>query len=341
MKPTVGSILHGAYGDYYEQMIALRWFKKMNPDQRLVIFFATESRRKELAVFDTSFADEVYPAQAITEIPVDRFLQFQIRDSELRADILDRLPAEIRSKFDFETINKPWTWIRKVWRRDPSLCDVGLSAAGKEALPSCMEQNDVSEELLRNKFTVGFLWRYRITNQYIAPAGQPPEEVVRSTKGALLQHFVDHFGATVLIAGMNLKVDDSNRERTDCKFSQLKLPVNGDCRYLKGLSWGLELEIMRRCRLCFVMASGFSEALWFKRGGRDTFLVDPPRSYLLKLMYNRMPMFGVRRPQNWLHYFVRSHSPETILRYARRRSKIQGQTNPTQSISSPQTSAAG
>ena len=78
--PTVGSILHGAYGDYYEQLLCLKQYKRSHPDTRLVLFFASEHRRKELAVLDLSFADEVHGAEALTATPVDRFFQFQIHD---------------------------------------------------------------------------------------------------------------------------------------------------------------------------------------------------------------------------------------------------------------------
>src|SRR5580692_1212169 len=85
---TVGSILHGAYGDYYEQMVCLRHLKRLFPHVKLILFFATESRQTELQVFDLSFADEVHPAADICNVPVDQFLQFQIRDRELNDIIL-------------------------------------------------------------------------------------------------------------------------------------------------------------------------------------------------------------------------------------------------------------
>jgi hypothetical protein len=322
MPLTVGSILHGAYGDYYEQMVSLRLYKRRYPDRRIILFFASESRRKEMAVFDTSFADEIHPAAALTEVHVDTFLQFQVQDQELRVEVLDKLPPDVLAKIDLNTVHKPWTWIRRAWLEDPTLCDIPMSAAAAAALPACMLASGINNSLFQNRVTVGFLWRYRAGNGAISPGGQPPEETVRATKGALLQHFLDRYDATVLVAGMNLTVDDSNRERTDCKFSDRTLPVCGDCRYLKGLGWGLELEIMRRCSLCFVMASGFSEALWLKRRGRTTVLVDPPRQYLLKLVYNRMPFFSVLTPRNWTYYWLKPHTPETVLRVVNREADV-------------------
>jgi len=57
----VGSVLHGAYGDYYEQMVSLRYFKMKHPKAEIVLFYANDLRRREMEVFDHSFANEVHP----------------------------------------------------------------------------------------------------------------------------------------------------------------------------------------------------------------------------------------------------------------------------------------
>src|ERR1700733_14024984 len=111
----VGSILHGAYGDYYEQMVCLRHLKRLFPNVKLVLFFATESRRRELQVFDLSFADEVHPVTEICNVPVERFLQFQIRDRELNEDVLSKLPPEMLAKFDLKRNLKPWSFVRAIY----------------------------------------------------------------------------------------------------------------------------------------------------------------------------------------------------------------------------------
>src|SRR3981189_3532647 len=95
----VGSILHGAYGDYYEQIVCLRYLKRIRPDVHLVLFFASESRLTELAVFDLSFADEVHPVSVICDVPVETFLQFQVQDPELRQAVLSKLPTSVLQKF--------------------------------------------------------------------------------------------------------------------------------------------------------------------------------------------------------------------------------------------------
>jgi hypothetical protein len=82
--------------------------------------------------------------------------------------------------------------------------------------------------------------------------------------------------------------------RIDAKFPEygLDLPQQFST-HLKGLSWALELEILSRCTLCVANPSGFSEALWIKRGG-GVLLVDPPPHYLAKALWRRVPLFNLQ-----------------------------------------------
>jgi hypothetical protein len=310
--PTVGSILHGAYGDYYEQLLCLKQYKRTHPDTRLVLFFASEHRRKELAVLDLSFADEVHGAEALASVPVDRFFQFQIRDPELQSDVLAKLPDSIRAKFDDSTNHKPWSYLRGLDFSDPDV-DVGLNAAGNEVLPKVMAENGLDEALFRGRFTVGFLWRYRNTLSAISPLWQTSESVARQTKADLLGALIRRYDAHVIVAGMNVRRNQENWYRIEAKFSDkdLGLPASR-CTYLKGLSWALEVEIMRRCSLCLVMPSGFSEALWIKRAG-PTVLVDAPPHYLVKLLWNRMPLFDINSARDWWFQFRQPHTAERVL----------------------------
>ena len=311
--PRVGSILHGAYGDYYEQMVCLKRYARLHPDVRLVLFFAEASRLREMQVFDLSFACEVHGADALAVTPVDSFVQYQVKDEELRTDVLDRLPAAVRARID-ETCNlKPWHGLRRIDLRDPAN-DVGLSAEGVERLPACMRANGIDEGLFESRFTVGFLWRYRQPGGYVRTWGQTPEAVLRETKTELFNHLIRRHQAHVLIAGMNVQVTDENRERISGKYTDQKLDLApAHCTYLKGLSWGLELEIMRRCSLCLVMPSGFSEALWIKRNG-PTLLVDAPPDYLLRLLYNRMPFYDLAAPSNLGFQLRQPHTCARVLR---------------------------
>lgn len=319
MRPwrIVGSVLHGAYGDYYEQMVCLRHVKRLLPGVKLVLFFATESRRKELEVFDLSFADEVHPVADICKVPVERFLQFQIRDRELNDDVLSKLPANILAKFDLTRNLKPWSFVRTIYRQSPADCDIPLSPYGLQRLPRCFQDNGLDESHFPEGFTVGFLWRYRRPGGHFSTKFQTPQEVIHRTKSELFSALVQQHGAKIVVAGMNLPLTEENRERTDCKFTDRRLAVPDEaCVYLKGLSWGLELEIMRRCTLCIVMPSGFSEALFLKRKGA-TVLVDPPPSYLIKSLVNRTPFIKMGNLRNLMFCLRQPHTSERVMKYLR------------------------
>jgi hypothetical protein len=312
---VIGSVLHGAYGDYYEQMVCLRHLKRLVPNVKLIIFFATESRRRELQIFDLSFADEVHPVADICSVPVEKFLQFQIRDRELNDDILSKLPPKILAKFDPTQNLKPWTFVRTIYRQAPADCDISLSPHGKEKLPQCFRDNGLDESNFPSEFTVGFLWRYRKPGGHFSTKFQTPQEVIHRTKSELFSTLVQQYQAKIIVAGMNLQLTEENRERTDCKYSDRRLTVpDNACIYLKGLSWGLELEIMRRCSLCIVMPSGFSEALFMKRKS-PTILVDPAPSYLVKSVLNRTPFVNIKNLRNLSFCLRQPHTSERVMNY--------------------------
>jgi hypothetical protein len=314
---VVGSIVHAAYGDYYEQMICLRKLKRLHPELHLVLFFASESRLKELAVFDLSFADEVHHVNRICDVPVEKFLQFQVHDGELNEEVFAALPKDVLAKFDFTHNLKPWEFVRSMYRESIMDCDLPLSPLGFERLPQCFKENGLDESTFPDNFTVGFLWRYRNTRGWggISSFMQTPEDQVHDEKSALFSTLAEKYGARIIIAGMDLRLTEENRVRTDCKFSERRLAVRNDaCVYLKGLNWGLELEIMRRCTLCIVMASGFSEALLMKRDG-PTVLVDPPVHYLAKLLWNGMPLFNAWNIHNLAFYLQQPHTAKRVLKH--------------------------
>jgi hypothetical protein len=318
---TIGSILHGAYGDYYEQALCLKHYKRTHPGIRLVLFFASPHRHRELSVFDFSFADEVHPVDQIGRVSVDSFFQFQIQDEELQSEVLAGLSPALLAKFDRKTNLKPWTILRSLDFHDPEL-DIGLSEEGRARLGWCMEENRITDSLFQGGFTVGFLWRFRGEGSAISPRLQTSEEVILQTKRELFSELIACHGAHVLVCGMNVRTTDDNRHRIDAKYSPKHLGLDPErCTYLKGLSWGLELEIMRRCSLCLVMPSGFSEALWMKRRGA-TVLVDPAYHYLAKLYWNRMPIFDAMSVRNLWFQIRQPHTAARVLQHLRSRSLL-------------------
>src|SRR5436190_10986128 len=178
----VCSIIHRAYGDCYEQMICLRYYKRTHPEVRLALFFASEARRKELQVFDLSFADEVHPAAAIPQVPLDRFFQFQIRDDELQQGILSKLPGNILAKMDLRRHLKTWSMVRTIFKQDSATCDLDLGPWGRQRLPGCLEESGLDESIFERRFTVGFLWRHRRPGSHVSTWCQTPEETVLRTK---------------------------------------------------------------------------------------------------------------------------------------------------------------
>ncbi len=320
---TIGSILHGAYGDYYEQLLCLKQYKRRHPEDRLVLIFESPGRLKELRVFDLAFADEVHSAADLPSLApeIDRFVQYQVKDAELRANLLTPNQALFHGKLDWETNHKPWTTMRTIDFRDPAN-DVGLSDEGRARLPECMRDNGISDALLAGP-TVGFLWRYRAPgpDAAVSSALLPSEDEVRQSKSELLRRLAEEHGAHALICGMSVKVTDENRARVDNKFSDRRLDVDAaQATYLRGLSWGLELEILRRCSICIVMPSGFSEALWIKRTHSrrraDVCLVDAPPHYLAKLAWNRMglfDLFDLRSPRKFYFVLRQPHTAERVM----------------------------
>lgn len=316
MVARVGSILHGAYGDYYEQLVALRYYKAKYPAVRLIVFYASDLRMSELAVFDHSFAEEVHSHTALPDVPVDRFLQFQVRAEELRSDVLDRLAPEVLAKIDLRRNLKPWNFIRSAWRADPALCDIPLSDAGQLRLPEIIVANRIPPGVFDEKFTIGFLWRYRRPGSgHISHVGQIPSELILEERSALFRRLISELDAHILTCGMSVRTTDENRARTDNKYDTWSLDLPADrVTYLQGLSWGLELETLRRCDLCVVMASGFSEALWLKRRGEATLAVDTPPSYLKRLLWNRAPFFQVLSSGELSFQLRQPHTAEKVYR---------------------------
>src|SRR4051794_8903963 len=194
-----GSILHGAYGDYYEQLLCLKALQRSRPQTRLVLFFQSEARLREMRVFDLSFASETHLIRDINRVEVDAFHQFQVKEEELQED-LARIEPPVRSKLDLTLNRKPWTTLRTLDFSDPNT-DVGLGPEGLARLPECIRENGIEPELLESGFTVGFLWRYRSPGGFVSPVGQTAEEVVRRTKSELLNRLIRDYGAHVLVCG--------------------------------------------------------------------------------------------------------------------------------------------
>lgn len=295
MRATVyGSILHGAYGDYYEQAVCLKHFRRMNPHIRLKLFAASPSRLEELQVLDFSWADCFELWTEIGKHQIDKFLQFQVLDSDLRAKVLSNLPPRVLGKIDLQTPLLPWKCLRSILPLSPE-DQLVLSAHGQRALPNLILANGIPPHIF-NGTTIGFLWRYRSAGGAIKPILQAEAEQLVAKYSRLFRRLIDSYGCHVLICGMKVQRTPENACRVDAKFPEygLDLPTEYST-HLKGLSWALELEILSRCTVCVANPSGFSEALWIKRNA-GVLLIDPSPHYLAKALWHRIPMFNLPHP---------------------------------------------
>jgi hypothetical protein len=289
----VASILHGAYGDYYEQAVCLKSFRLSHPETRLKLFAAASHRLQELRVLDFSWADCFEMHTEIANHKIDRFWQFQVRDQELRAGVLSKLPPELLQKLEPEHNRLPWRYLRSILPLNPEQ-QIGLSDLGRSMLPTVMRENGINAEVFQRP-TIGFLWRYRSSGGAIKAKYRTDPQELAAKYSRLFRRLIDRYGCHIFICGMKVPRTQENKKRIDAKYPEygLDLPAES-CTHLKGLSWALELEILSRCTLCVANPSGFSEALWIKRGG-SVVLVDPSFHYLAKAVRHRVPFFRLHR----------------------------------------------
>lgn len=313
MPRTVGSILHGAYGDYYWQAVCLRLFRHTHPDIRLRLYAASESRRQALSVLDLSFAECFEPWTALQHETPDEFLQYQVFDPDLRRDVLAHLPERVLARIDRTTNRIFWNDLRSRWPLVQADI-IGLNEAGRCLLPEIMAANGIPENLFERRPTVGFSWRYRVSTSAIKPWLQPSAEELVRKYSCVFRRLIDEFDCHVLVTGMNVVTTDANRQRIDAKYAEFGLDLPPErVVYLQGLSWPIEREIISRATVCAGMASGFTEAVCARRG--RMFLLDPPLHYLLVLARYRVGLFDYRTPGGFLRAWLRPQTGRRIYRW--------------------------
>lgn len=307
---VIGSVLHGAYGDYYEQALCLKHFKATHPEVRLRLFAASGSRLRELSVLDFSFAESFTLWNTLTDYSIDEFLQFQCDDPELRAEVLEHLPPHVQSAIRRGGSRLPWTVLRSILPL-PDSAQLCLTAAGRSRLVEVMRENGVTDSTF-DQPTVGFLWRYRSRGSAIRPWRQPSAESLVRKYSRVFGSAIEAFDCNVMVCGMKVEAATENRERVDAKYPRFGLDLPPDRTiHMKGLSWPLELEILTRCSVCLVNPSGFSEALYIRRAA-GVIVTDPPLHYRLKLLKHRMPLFGNNSRAGFFHIWRSPHSENQL-----------------------------
>jgi hypothetical protein len=295
---VVGSVLHGAYGDYYEQAVCLKHYRQSLPDVRLKLFATSLHRLNALRALDFSWADCFEPHTEISAHHVDRLFQFQVRDRELRAELLPVLPARLLRDLDDRPNRLPWHYLRSILPLAPDQ-QLNLSGFGQSILPNVMRENGIDPQLF-DRPTIGFLWRHRSSGGAIKAGFQFDARQLVAKYSGMFRRLIDTYGCHVLICGMKVQRTKENMYRIDAKYPEYGLDLpEASSTFLKGLSWPLELEILGRCTLCVVNPSGFSEALWIKRGG-GVILLDPPPHYLAKILWHRAPLFNLQQPRSFI-----------------------------------------
>jgi hypothetical protein len=313
MSGLISSILHGAYGDYYWQATSLKLMASRNPGLKFRLYAASSHRLETIRQFDLSFAESFEPWEKLLDAPPTEFVQYQVLDPDLQRDVISKLPAATRARIG--NVNRIYyqDLLGSMPLSPPNrlaLNPEGLAAAGR-----AMYSYGLDPDFFERRPTIAFLWRYRTHQSAIHPFLQPPaEECVRKYSSAF-RRLIDDFGCHILVTGMNLVTDESNRTRVDAKYTSVGLDLPSDsCTYLKGLGWAADLEILSRCTAAAGMASGFTEALETHRGG-GVVLLDPPLIYLMKFFKYRVRLFGNMTPAGLWKTWSRPHSEDRIYRW--------------------------
>jgi hypothetical protein len=334
MAKRIGTIIHGALGDCYNQLTSIKCIRSKNPGEKWVGFFAVKERMEAMLHFNLDMLDEIYNADAIQSVPVDEFYQFQINDVELREELLDKLPDNIRCKFNFSANILPWHNLR-LFDFNKSGLGLELSEAGAAYLPVCYELNELSERLFANKFTIGYLWRYRSKGGAVSALFQRPQEWILRTKSELFNELISKYNAHIIIAGMakasaahSSEIRGAQRsagvvDGEFCKYTDARFDLPDDsCTYLKGLGYAAEMEIMLRCDLLLMMPSGFSEPLWMRRK-TPVVLIDPPPAYIAMLWKHKMPFFNNMQFSYSYYYLFVQHNKNNVLNFLARKRLLQ------------------
>ena len=329
----IGTIIHGAIGDCYEQLCAVKKIREKNRNDRWIGFFAVKERFAAMRHYNLDMLDEVYLAEDMTKVDIDYFYQYQVYDGELQQDIITHLPGEIKAKFDLKVNRKPWHAIRG-HNFNRSGLELELSDVGKGYLPFCMEKNRVNPGFFnRSGLTVGYLWRHRCRDAgAVRGYFQRPLDWMIRSKSELFSRLIDEYDAHILIGGMRKNstiVSSIPEEMLNLggfvkgeyfgKFYNqgLNLPEE-KCTYLQGIGFAAEVEIMSRCDLLLMMPSGFSEVLWMKRK-TPVLLMDPAPVYMAKIWYNRMPLFDNFSPAYAYYNTFLKHSADNVMKFLKKR----------------------
>lgn len=326
----IGTILHGAYGDVYEQALSISLLKaQCNSSDKFIAFFSRQDRLKAFSHFKFDMFDEIYAIDDIESVPIDSFYQYQINDIELKMDILKHLSNDVMKKFNLTINYLPWKTLKKHdFIRKP--LSIVLSGHGIEHYQRLLDKHDLSSKYRHCKLSIGYLWRYRSRHGAVKPYFQKSKNWIIQSKSELFNLLIEKHNAHIVIAGMNAGENTNSQSKDqkdagvllgeiEAKFANDTLDIPAEnVTYLSGDGYGSEMEIIANTDIQIVMPSGFSEPLWMRNGMR-TLLVDPPPVYLLKLLKYRMPLFDNTDVAMFYYNNLKKHTARTVYKELRRR----------------------
>ncbi len=289
-KPqSIATILHGAYGDYFEQLLCFVDLAQRNPQHNYHLFFANPYRMEEFLKVDLSFAITTALVDKIEETEIDSFYQFQVLDIELKEEVLSKLNQQTLAKFDLTNNLLPHIYMNTIQEKKSKRFSLPFNQKGIESYEAI--KTELPGDIFKGK-TIGFMWRYRGESGAVNPLFMPSEETLKSKYSEVLERAINTWGCHVIVAGMKVKTTEENRFVVDAKFPEYGLNFQHEnLHYLPGKGWLAEVELISQCDIVICNPSGFSEAIFLK--GKECVVVDPPLHYVLKTLKNSFPLFGI------------------------------------------------
>ncbi|WP_456379775.1 hypothetical protein [Thiolapillus sp.] len=286
---NIATILHGAYGDYFEQLLCIVDLARKHPEKSFHVFFANHYRMDEFTKLDLDFAKTVAYVDKIEDTPVDIFYQFQVFDEELNEEVLTRLSPDTLAKIDRKNNLLPHVYMKHMQPESIHHSVLPWSEKGLKSFQTIL--STLPADIFSGK-TIGFMWRYRSAGGAVKPLLMPSEKTLINKYSQVLRQAIDDWNCHVIVAGMKVKTTEENKFYVDAKFPEYGLNfTHENLHYLPGKGWLAEVELISQCDIVLCNPSGFSEAIFLK--GKNCIVVDPPLHYVLKTIKNGFPLFNI------------------------------------------------
>ncbi|MCI2282216.1 hypothetical protein L3081_00880 [Colwellia sp. MSW7] len=232
-KPqNIATILHGAYGDYFEQLLCIVDLAEKYSHHNFLLFFANPYRMEEFLKLDLSFAFKAALSTEIEQNEIDYFYQFQVLDAELKEEVLATLKPDTLKKFDLENNLLPHIYMNTMQAKKQKRFSLPFSLSGQKSYTEIKAHLPAD---FFDKKTIGFMWRYRSANGAVNPMFMPDENTLKTKYSEILEKAITRWNCNVLVAGMKVKTTEENRYVVDAKFPEYGLNFQHEnLHYLPG-----------------------------------------------------------------------------------------------------------